>query len=335
MTALRADPGAAPTRAARRAPARGGWLAFAPALAVSATLHAAVLIALAGREGSDVARPLAVELAWVTPFLPSAGGAPASPAAGLAAAAAPQVMAERVAPPAGIAPPSPPPAPPPARAATGAPAPRNAVIAAPPPAPPQPPPDSADSAGLPATPAPLAVAAAAPAGQPVDIAGLPSPQAPPAPPRLPPRSPTMRTAPTPPTGVLPAGSAAAIAPQMPTPAAGPTPPQPGGSAAAIPASGGGGGAGSDSIAQPLAGNPSPAYPFAARRAQREGRTVLRVRVSPEGETREVQLAESSGTASLDEAALHAVRGWRFAPARRAGMPVADEILVPVQFRLAP
>jgi protein TonB len=124
-----------------------------------------------------------------------------------------------------------------------------------------------------------------------------------------------------------------MAPRMPVPAAGPTRPEPGGSTAAMPAPSGS--TGNDNVAQPLASNPSPAYPFAARRAQREGRAVLRVRVSPEGETREVQIAESSGTPSLDEAALVAVRGWRFAPARRAGIPVADEILVPVQFRLAP
>jgi protein TonB len=93
------------------------------------------------------------------------------------------------------------------------------------------------------------------------------------------------------------------------------------------------GIGWDVPAEPAAGNPAPAYPVAARRAGREGRAVLRVVVSSTGEGREIRIAESSGTPSLDEAALAAVRHWRFTPARRNGEAAEDVVLVPVSFTL--
>jgi protein TonB len=36
---------------------------------------------------------------------------------------------------------------------------------------------------------------------------------------------------------------------------------------------------------------------------------------------------------LDEAALKAVQGWSFVPARRGSTPFATEVDVPVRFRL--
>ena len=47
----------------------------------------------------------------------------------------------------------------------------------------------------------------------------------------------------------------------------------------------------------------------------------------------MRIAESSGTPSLDEAALAAVRQWRFTPARRNGEAAEDVVLVPVSFTL--
>lgn len=86
-------------------------------------------------------------------------------------------------------------------------------------------------------------------------------------------------------------------------------------------------------AVPLPGNAAPPYPLVARRAQREGRALVRVLVARDGSGSDVRLAESSGTAALDMAALEAVRTWRFSPARRAGEAAEDVILVPVTFRL--
>jgi periplasmic protein TonB len=83
----------------------------------------------------------------------------------------------------------------------------------------------------------------------------------------------------------------------------------------------------------LATNQRPAYPEGARRRGEQGRVVVRVAVSAEGSPLDVSVASSSGHASLDAAALAAVRRWRFVPAIQGGKPVAAAAEVPVQFRL--
>lgn len=79
--------------------------------------------------------------------------------------------------------------------------------------------------------------------------------------------------------------------------------------------------------------PLPPYPPAARRLDQHGVVLVRVYVNREGRPDEVRLARSSGVGVLDEAALGAVSGWKFAPARRGAEPVASWIEVPVRFRL--
>jgi len=80
-------------------------------------------------------------------------------------------------------------------------------------------------------------------------------------------------------------------------------------------------------------NPRPRYPMIARRRGLEGRVVLRVLVDVDGAVRSVEVAQSSTHAVLDDAAAAALRRWRFDPARRAGVPVAAEVEVPIAFRL--
>lgn len=80
-------------------------------------------------------------------------------------------------------------------------------------------------------------------------------------------------------------------------------------------------------------NPAPAYPAAARRSQEEGKVVLKVNVSAQGEPVEVLVESSSGYPRLDRAALDAVRRWRFIPARVGEERVAATVLVPLNFRL--
>lgn len=79
--------------------------------------------------------------------------------------------------------------------------------------------------------------------------------------------------------------------------------------------------------------PPPSYPRAAERRRLEGRVLLRVRVSSEGEVLGVEVEQSTGHAILDEAAVEAVRSWRFAPARRNGRPVPGEARVAFRFHL--
>ena len=54
-------------------------------------------------------------------------------------------------------------------------------------------------------------------------------------------------------------------------------------------------------------------------------------VSAEGRVEKIALWESCGHALLDRAAIRAVKLWRFDPARRAGVAIAKEILIPIRF----
>ena len=80
---------------------------------------------------------------------------------------------------------------------------------------------------------------------------------------------------------------------------------------------------------------APTYPRAARDAARQGRVLLRVLVDEAGLSAAVDVAQSSGHADLDTAAIEAVRQWRFVPARLQGQAVQAYVLVPVRFALRP
>lgn len=80
-------------------------------------------------------------------------------------------------------------------------------------------------------------------------------------------------------------------------------------------------------------NPPPQYPAAARRRGYEGTVRVEVLVDREGKVRDLRLVESSGHAMLDRAAIGAVKGWRFEPARRGEEKVEMWVTVPLTFRL--
>lgn len=80
-------------------------------------------------------------------------------------------------------------------------------------------------------------------------------------------------------------------------------------------------------------NPAPRYPPLARRMRQEGKVVLRVLVDAGGGASRIEVRDSSGSDVLDEAALDAVKRWRFLPARRGAQPVAAWVFVPVTFTL--
>jgi protein TonB len=65
----------------------------------------------------------------------------------------------------------------------------------------------------------------------------------------------------------------------------------------------------------------------------EGQVILRVYVTEEGSAGRIELRTSSGHPRLDEAAMDAVRKWKFVPARRADSPVGAWVLVPISFSL--
>jgi len=91
--------------------------------------------------------------------------------------------------------------------------------------------------------------------------------------------------------------------------------------------------GANREARPASGNNPPEYPWTARLQGYQGRVVLSVWVSAEGQADRLAVLRSSGYPSLDRAAVAAVQGWRFQPARRAGYDTGSLLYVPVVFRL--
>jgi protein TonB len=77
----------------------------------------------------------------------------------------------------------------------------------------------------------------------------------------------------------------------------------------------------------------PSYPSSARRLGAEGTTMLRVHVTAEGRVEDVVVETSAGHRDLDQAAVEAVRRWRFEPARSGSDAVAMWVRLPVEFRL--
>lgn len=154
---------------------------------------------------------------------------------------------------------------------------------------------------------------AAPATKPVPLSE-PQPTEP-----APPREPEQKTvAPPAPAQPAPFVPAPPTVPPVPAIAAPPTPPAP-----VLP----------PRFDAAYLNNPAPAYPLGARRMGVQGKVLLRVHVSAEGAATEVQLHKSSGFPALDEAALAAVRKWRFAPARQGSEAVAAWVQVPIDFKL--
>ena len=80
-------------------------------------------------------------------------------------------------------------------------------------------------------------------------------------------------------------------------------------------------------------NPAPVYPAMARRLGEHGRVVLRVFVEAAGRASQVELKDGSGSPRLDQAAIDAVRQWKFIPARRGAETVGAWVLVPIAFNL--
>lgn len=80
-------------------------------------------------------------------------------------------------------------------------------------------------------------------------------------------------------------------------------------------------------------NPPPEYPAAARRRGQEGRVLVRAEVLADGRCSRVELKQGSGHALLDQAALEAVRKWRFVPARQGDVAVSAWVDVPIAFKL--
>lgn len=77
----------------------------------------------------------------------------------------------------------------------------------------------------------------------------------------------------------------------------------------------------------------PDYPPSARTRGQQGEALVRILVGTDGQASQVRIERSSGHSILDRAALLAVRGWRFHPARVDGIAREAWIVVPINFSL--
>lgn len=79
--------------------------------------------------------------------------------------------------------------------------------------------------------------------------------------------------------------------------------------------------------------PPPHYPRQSVERDEEGVVLVRAFVDTAGAPQRVMVFRTSGFPLLDDAALKAVRGWRFEPMVRDGRAAASWVQVPVRFRL--
>lgn len=87
-------------------------------------------------------------------------------------------------------------------------------------------------------------------------------------------------------------------------------------------------------AQPdYAYNPPPQYPGLLREQGISGVVLMRVKVRPDGQAQDVLVQQGSGYRLMDEAALRAVKRWRFIPALHNGAPEAGWVEFPIRFSL--
>ena len=79
--------------------------------------------------------------------------------------------------------------------------------------------------------------------------------------------------------------------------------------------------------------PAPAYPESARQAGVSGTTVVGLTISSDGSVSSAWVESSSGSSTLDNAAVSAVSRWRFVPAKKNGTPITVNSRVPITFNL--
>ena len=151
----------------------------------------------------------------------------------------------------------------------------------------------------------------------------PAPDTPPSPPQI--------VAPAPPIAVPRPVMVAATPEPVPhdlppiaAPAPAPAPPAPPAPPSVV--------TGADLSARMIAGAP-PRYPIECRRKKEQGTVVLALTLGVDGRVASISIARSSGHERLDDAALSAVRKWRWQPLVKDGKPVMVKGQVEIPFVL--
>ena len=163
-----------------------------------------------------------------------------------------------------------------------------------------------------------------PVAKPIPVPPRPQPVAAPAPSPQPQPSPSKVSAPTEVAQAAPVAPVSAPptppAPPAPTPTPAPVVTAPSRTDVSIPAS-------------YSASNQKPIYPNMSKRLGEQGTVVLRVLVKADGNAGEVEVKSSSSYPRLDQAAIDAVKTWRFNPAKIDGKAIDEWYQVPIPFKL--
>ena len=168
----------------------------------------------------------------------------------------------------------------------------------------------------------------------VEVLRQPEPPPPPPPPPQQPEPvkqaplPAAVVAPVPLVETMPSPVQIATSPTPPPPqisVPGPPTPAPAAPAPAIASAG-------DLSSTMISATP-PRYPQESRRKREQGTVVLMVLLSVDGTVADISVSQSSGFQRLDQAALAAVRRWRWSPTRRGGTAVMVKGLVEIPFIL--
>ncbi len=80
-------------------------------------------------------------------------------------------------------------------------------------------------------------------------------------------------------------------------------------------------------------NPAPVYPRLSKRLGEVGSVMLMVFVDTDGRPAKIDIQSSSRFERLDQAAIDAVRRWRFVAAKQGEKTIAAWVLVPIHFSL--
>jgi protein TonB len=80
-------------------------------------------------------------------------------------------------------------------------------------------------------------------------------------------------------------------------------------------------------------NKAPVYPMLSRKRKEQGTVWMLLLVSKEGLVTQLKLKKTSGFDRLDQAALQAVKKWKFQPARKEGQPIDYWYELPLKFSL--
>jgi protein TonB len=166
-----------------------------------------------------------------------------------------------------------------------------------------------------------------PVAKPIPVPPRPQPVAAPTPSPQPQPSPSKVSAPT---EVAQAAPVAPVsAPTAPIPPAPPAPPAPAPAPVVTAPS-------KTEVSIPAsysASNQKPIYPNMSKRLGEQGTVVLRVLVKADGSAGEVEVKSSSSYPRLDQAAVEAVKTWRFNSAKIDGKAIDEWYQVPIPFKL--